>query len=107
MIRPSKRYAHSKRSADISRVFRRLRLAGQSGEVDLFLALLKRAIDDLQHPSENVRADAESFLLNSDPKKEDRGLANVCALFDLQVEYVRNLIRREVSRAKKEKEKAA
>lgn len=98
MIRPSKRYAGSRRSEDITQVFHRLGLRARSGELKLYLAMLKRAVDDLDHPKAKVRADAESFLF--DP--EDLGLEGICELLDLRVKYARDLIRRQVARNKKE-----
>lgn len=102
MIRQGKRYLQQKHSEDIMQVFRRLRLTAQPGEVKLYLALLKRAVDDLRHSKANVRADAESFLFNSNPDEEDLGLENVCELLDLRVEYARKLIRLQVDRRNKE-----
>jgi len=98
MIRPGKRYAQSRRSEDIMQVFRRLGLSTQPGEIKLLLAVLKRAVDDLDHPKVKVCVDAESFLFNP----EDLGLENICELLDLRVEYARNLIRLQVARSKKE-----
>ncbi len=98
MIRAGKRYAQSRRSEDITQVFRRLGLSTQPGELKLYLAVLKRAVNDLDHPKAKVRADAESFLFNP----EDLGLENICEMLDLRVGYARNLIRLQVARAKKE-----
>ena len=101
MIRRSKRYAQSKRSEDILQVCQRLGIEAP-GEVQLLLALLKRAVDDLNHPKPNVRQDAEWFLFNNNPEEEDLGLENLCELLDLRVEYARRLLRRQADRDEEE-----